>query len=92
MYSLLENLPKLKESQFYFHEIIGYKVFDAIKGEIGKVDKVLEYSTSNLFSILVKDKEILIPISDEIVGKVDKINKTIQVTCPEGLIDLYLEG
>ena len=92
LYLPIEVLPKLKEDQFYFHEIIGFKIIDSTKGELGKIEKVLEYSTSNLFSIPVGEKEILIPISDETISKVDKVNKTIYVNCPEGLIDLYLEG
>lgn len=92
LYLLEENLPPLEENQFYFHEIIGYKIIDQEKGELGKIEKVLEYSTSNLFSIPVGDKEILIPISDETIIKVDKKAEEIHVVCPEGLIDLYLEG
>lgn len=92
LYLLSDNLPELKEHQFYFHEIIGFTVVDQTKGSLGKIDKVLEYSTSNLFSIPSGDKEILIPISDETIIKVDKKAKEIHVDCPEGLIDLYLEG
>ncbi len=92
LYLLEENLPQLKEDQFYFHEVIGYAVIDQEKGELGKVEKVLEYSTSNLFSIPVGDKEILIPISDETITIVDKKNEKIYVDCPDGLIHLYLEG
>lgn len=92
LYLLEKNLPQLNKDQFYFHEIIGFTVFDKERGELGKVDKVLEYSTSNLFSIPVGDKEILIPISDETILKVDKKAKEIHVVCPDGLIDLYLES
>ena len=35
--------------------------------------------------------EILIPMNDEFITKVDRENKTIIVDTPEGLIDLYLE-
>ena len=31
------------------------------------------------------------PINDAFIDKVDKENKTIMVSTPEGLIDLYLE-
>lgn len=86
----LNLLPALNEDQFYFHEIIGFEVIDQSKGVIGKVVKVFEYSTSNLLSVEFDGKEILIPISDETIVKVDKKEKTLHVACPEGLIDLYL--
>lgn len=87
----LAFLPKLKDQQFYFHEIIGYSVFDAEKGELGAVEKVIEYSTSNLIAVKSGEKEILIPISDETIERIDKADKKLFVRCPEGLIDLYLE-
>lgn len=88
----LSELPELKGNQFYFHEIIGFEVEDIHKGKIGVVDKVLEYSTSNLLSISFEDKEILIPISDDTIVELDRTNKLLQVEATEGLIDLYLEG
>ena len=36
-------------------------------------------------------KEILIPITDEVVKKVDRTAKTIEINAPEGLIDIYLD-
>lgn len=92
LYLPLESLPKLRDDQFYFHEVVGFIIHDEHKGKLGKIEKVLEFSTSNLFSVQVNDKEVLIPVSDEIIVKVDKANKKIHVNCPEGLIDLYLES
>ena len=36
------------------------------------------------------DKELFIPITDEIITKVDRENKSIHVRTPEGLVELYL--
>lgn len=83
-------LPKLKDDQFYFHEIIGFKVIDEAKGEIGKLEKVIEYPHQNLLSILVNDKEVLIPLNDQSFKGIDKEAKILRVNAPEGLIDLYL--
>jgi 16S rRNA processing protein RimM len=88
----LEVLPKLSGNKFYFHEVTGFAVFDQEKGELGIIDKVLEYPKSNLLSILKGDKEILIPITDETIVSVDRDNKLITTSAPEGLIDLYLEN
>jgi ribosomal 30S subunit maturation factor RimM len=35
--------------------------------------------------------EILIPAVDEIFETVDRANKVIAISAPEGLIDIYLE-
>lgn len=92
IYLPLELLPKLNDQQFYFHEIIGYEVIDVQKGKLGKIEKVIEYSTSNLLSVLSGEKEILIPVSDEIIERIEKKDKQLFVRCPDGLIDLYLES
>lgn len=88
----IEALPKLEGNQFYFHEIIGFEVIDQERGSIGKVDKVLEFSTSNLLSIPHANTEILIPINDETIVEVNRDQKTLKVKTTEGLIDLYLES
>jgi 16S rRNA processing protein RimM len=38
------------------------------------------------------DKEILVPVIDPVIKKVDRENKTIYIDAPNGLIDLYLES
>jgi 16S rRNA processing protein RimM len=88
----LNLLPPLTGNKFYFHEIIGFSIIDSEKGNIGKVTHVLEHPTQAIFEITnPNQKEILIPITDEIITKVDRENKTINVITPDGLIDLYLE-
>ena len=88
----LEVLPKLSGNKFYFHEVVGFTVFDQVKGELGQIDKILEYPKSNLLSILQGSIEILIPITDESIVSVDRENEELHVSAPEGLIDLYLEA
>lgn len=86
----LDFLPKLKGTQFYFHEVIGFRVEDKTYGDIGIVDQVIDHSVQAIFSILKDGQEILIPITDEILKKLDRKNKLIQIEAPEGLIDIYL--
>ncbi len=86
----LEQLPKLKGNKFYFHEVPGFKIVDEKHGLIGSLEQVLEYPGQALFQVLVGKKEVLIPILDEVITKVDRRSKTIYIQAPEGLIDLYL--
>jgi len=86
----IETLPKLENNQFYYHEITGFKVTDKKHGEIGAVKQVLEYPGQSVIQVMKGVTEILIPISDQIIEKVDRKNKTIKINAPEGLIELYL--
>ena len=85
-----ELMPELDEDDFYFKEIVGFKMIDALKGEIGEISDVLEYPTQAVIQVMKDGKEILIPIHDDIIQKVDKKAKTLTVKTPEGLIDMYL--
>ncbi|WP_034062548.1 ribosome maturation factor RimM [Lacinutrix jangbogonensis] len=90
-YLPLTFLPELEDNKFYFHEIIGYKVEDINFGDVGIIKGVNDSTSQSLFEIDRNGIEILIPMNDEFISKVDKENKIIFVDTPEGLIDLYLE-
>lgn len=87
----LEALPKLGERRFYFHEVPGYKVVDAVCGEIGIAKEVLDRPQQPVLIIKRGFEEILIPVTDDIIRKVDRNEKVLHVHAPEGLIDLYLK-
>ena len=86
----LTFLPKLTGDKFYFHEVIGFSVIDSVHGDIGIIKSINDSTSQALFELDKDDKELLIPINDEIITKVDRENKTIYVTTPEGLVELYL--
>lgn len=90
LYLPLELLPKLEGDKFYYHEIINFKVIDKNFGEVGIIKGINDSTAQALFEIDRDGVEILIPMNDEFIQKVDKQNKIIMVTTPEGLIDLYL--
>jgi len=90
IYLPLELLPKLKGNKFYFHEVPGFRLHDAAFGPVGTIEKVLEYPSQAVFQVMKDSKEILIPIHDEIILKVDRKSKTIHVKAPDGLIEMYL--
>lgn len=90
VYLPLSFLPELDEDQFYFHEIIGFTVKDATHGYIGEITSINDSTAQTLFEIIKEGKEILIPMRDEFIEKVDKPNKTIYLTTPEGLVEMYL--
>ncbi|MDP5231219.1 MAG: ribosome maturation factor RimM [Cellulophaga sp.] len=91
IYLPLTLLPKLTGTKFYFHEIIGYTLLDSVHGDIGVVESVNDTTSQALFEVKKDGKELLIPINDQIITKVDRENKTIHVTTPEGLVELYME-
>jgi 16S rRNA processing protein RimM len=92
LYLPLDLLPKLTGNQFYFHEVIGFRVVDSQYGDIGTLQSIIEYPAQPLFQIDKEGKEILIPIIDPVIKLVDRENKTLHIDAPNGLIELYLNS
>jgi len=87
----LEQLPTLTGNRFYYHEIIGWHIFNEKNDNLGIIKDVLDNSTQPLFQIIhPSGKEILIPIHDDILKHVDRDDHRIEIVAPEGLVELYL--
>ena len=91
IYLPLSMLPKLTGDKFYYHEIVGFKAIDERLGFIGIMQGVNDRNAQPLFEILYNEKEILVPMVDHFIIKVDRENKQIILNTPPGLVDLYLE-
>lgn len=87
----VEVLPDLGENKFYFHEIIGFQVVDAKEGDLGLVKEVISLGAQEVISMTYQHKEVLIPLSDAIVSRVDKTQKIVHTDLPDGLLAVYLE-
>ena len=90
LYLPLDLLPKLEGNRFYFHEVIGFNVADVNFGNVGIIKGINDSTAQALFEIDRDGIEILIPMNNEFIKKVDRDTKTIIVKTPNGLIDLYL--
>lgn len=90
-YLPLTLLPKLEGDKFYYHEIIGFTIEDVNYGVIGEITSVNDSTAQTLFVIKNEKSEVLIPLIDEFLKKVDRENRKIIVETPEGLIQMYLE-
>lgn len=90
VYLPLKMLPKLSGNKFYFHEVIGFKVEDKRFGFVGEIQSINDSSAQPLFEVLNGDIEILIPMIDHFLVKIDRENKKVMMDLPEGLIEMYL--
>ena len=62
-----------------------------VYGDIGTIASVIDYPAQPLFQIMNNGVEILVPVIDQVIKKVDRESKTIFITAPTGLIDLYMQ-
>jgi 16S rRNA processing protein RimM len=68
---------------------IGYSIHDTKHGNIGVLDKVIADSDNPLLVVKKGFQEILVPLQEEFILKIDEKLREITVTCPDGLLDLY---
>ncbi len=90
VYLPISMLPKLEGNKFYFHEVIGFDIDDKRLGVVGKIVSVNDSAAQPLFEVKNGDVEILIPMIDKFLVKIDRKNKKVIMDLPEGLIEMYL--
>ena len=86
----IEELPKLEGKKFYYHEVIGFMVIDINHGKIGEITYINDQTPQHLFVVKGSGKEILIPINDDFILDLDRINKIVNLKIPEGLLKIYM--
>jgi len=73
--------------EYYDHELIGLKV--RLDGaEIGEVTGVMDTPNRKILEVAYEGREVLIPFVMDIVPKIDLDEGYLEITPPEGLLDL----
>jgi 16S rRNA processing protein RimM len=89
VYLPLSKLPTLGEKTFYYHEIIGFTVVDKQTGEIGRVLKVLEMPAQDVLVINYDGVEVMAPITNDFIERIDRTARILYTNLPAGLVDVY---
>lgn len=78
-----------EEKQDIKYQLIGFTVFDKIHGEVGPVEEILEFPGHDVLKIKSHEgAEVLVPFNDHFVIEVDTDTRRINISTPEGLLDL----
>ena len=92
LYLPLEFLPPLEGKQFYYHEVIGFSVYDQDEAFLGTCREVKDNAAQPLFAVESEQgKEMLIPAVDDFIVSIDRNMQRLDLQIPDGLKDLYLE-
>jgi 16S rRNA processing protein RimM len=70
--------------------VVGFKVIDEEHGDIGIMQQVIDLKVNPLLQIDKDGKEVLVPLIEGVVKKVDRKKKELHILAPGGLIELYL--
>lgn len=85
----LSTLPELQGNQFYYHEVIGFQVFDG-ETNCGVIKEINDQIAQHYFILNLNGKEIIIPVIKDWILEVNRDEKFIKMQLPEGLLDVFL--
>ena len=69
--------------------LLGFMVFNN-KEKLAAVESVIEQPLQILLQITMNSKEVLIPVNEETLKKIDRRKKEVHVVLPDGLLEIYL--
>lgn len=67
----------------------GYIIIEKTIGEIGEILEVIEMPHQELARVQYGDREVLIPIHEDLVVEVDEDNRKIIMDLPEGFFEVF---
>jgi len=68
---------------------IGFRAIDRNNGEIGIIEDVMQAGKQWLGKLTYKNSEVLIPLIDQVIDSLNVKSKTINITLPDGLLEVY---
>ena len=81
-------LEKVVDTEIELDYFVGFTLVDELKGDIGLITEVDQTTDNALFVIGKGRDEMLIPVGEDYIIKIDHKKKRIVVRLPEGLLDL----
>ncbi len=82
------SVPELPEGVYYHFEIIDSVVYTDENQRLGTVVDILETGGHDVYVVREKEREYLIPATEEVVKQIDREKRVIIIHPLEGLLDL----
>ncbi len=85
-------LPSKKaatESGSELDMLVGYTAIDQNYGELGIVEEIMDIPGNPCMVLRKQDTEIIVPLNQDLITKIDQQKKQIHLNMPDGLMELY---
>lgn len=82
------ELAPLGADEYYYYQVVGLEVFDTHGHRVGTIARLLSTPGGDLYVVEGEGKEYLVPVTKEIVEKIDFAAGKIIINPPEGLLEL----
>lgn len=91
MYLPNDKMPERDPDDFRYTDLLGYLVIDEEHGELGEIIEVRELPQQFIATVDMDGKELMFPLSEDLILGIDAQEEIIEVDLPEGLVELYKE-
>lgn len=79
------------EDEMSPHTLVGFHLMGEDQQPIGQITQVLDYAGNLLLEVDYQGKEVLVPLNEELIVRLDEDKKEIELRIAEGLLDLEEE-
>ncbi|MCL7989352.1 ribosome maturation factor RimM [Sphingobacterium sp. lm-10] len=86
-----DKMPVRDPEDFRYSDLVGYEVSDRVEGKLGIVTAVQELPQQHVATVDMEGKELMFPLTEQLIINVGKDDKLLEVDLPEGLVALYRE-
>lgn len=69
----------------------GFEIIDSELGSLGTITEMSDNGVQVLASIRYKDKDVILPMVEDFIERIDEAAKKIYYKAPDGLVQLYLD-
>jgi 16S rRNA processing protein RimM len=89
VYAPLDSLVPMHPFEYHPLLLIGYQASDASAGLLGPIVSLEDNPAHTLLVISYQGKSILVPFVPAFIAQADHENKTLHLTLPTGLLEVY---
>jgi 16S rRNA processing protein RimM len=82
----IEEAMPLEEGLYYVHQVLGLKVQTEAGEPLGTLNEVLVTGSNDVYVVNDGEREVLIPVLQDVIREVDLAGRRMIVRLPEGLL------
>ncbi len=81
--------PEEKDpDELALEDLVGFRIVDLTYGDIGEIEEIAELPEQLLAILTYQNREVLIPLVDDLIEEIHLRKKTVIMDLPEGLLEL----
>lgn len=76
------------EEELAYGYVKGFRLVDKTVGPVGTIEEVIEMPQQEMAVVRYKGREVLTPLNDRLIVKIDEKSREVLVDLPDGLLDM----